>query len=260
MRTTPRFKALVAALLALAMLAAACSGDSTTDAGDGDGDSGSDSGQADTADSGDSGDAGSSDGSAGTDGDEPEPEAEPEPEDEPEPEPEPEEPAGPDVRTLALMPDPVGSTDPLETVNHLPSVQVFTTEGGIAFVFDSLPEVGNRVLIAPPGLEIWCDMWPEGETVRVECAGYNMADNTFIEQTLIDQVDMALGYGFVVPMTVGGGMVTITLNGVDYSAAEVRVGQEPAFVQIDVNTGGLAAEVIRTVGIASAADLEAALA
>ena len=257
MRTTPRFKALVAALLALAVLAAACSGDSTTDAGDGDGDSGSDSGQADTADSGD---AGSSDGSAGTDGDEPEPEAEPEPEDEPEPEPEPEEPAGPDVRTLALMPDPVGSTDPLETVNHLPSVQVFTTEGGIAFVFDSLPEVGNRVLIAPPGLEIWCDMWPEGETVRVECAGYNMADNTFIEQTLIDQVDMALGYGFVVPMTVGGGMVTITLNGVDYSAAEVRVGQEPAFVQIDVNTGGLAAEVIRTVGIASAADLEAALA
>ena len=260
MRTTPRFKALVAALLALAMLAAACSGDSTTDAGDGDGDSGSDSGQADTADSGDSGDAGSSDGSAGTDGDEPEPEAEPEPEDEPEPEPEPEEPAGPDVRTLALMPDPVGSTDPLETVNHLPSVQVFTTEGGIAFVFDSLPEVGNRVLIAPPGLEIWCDMWPEGETVRVECAGYNMADNTFIEQTLIDQVDMALGYGFVVPMTVGGGMVTITLNGVEYSAPEMRIGQEPAFVQIDVNTGGLAAEVIRTVGIASAADLEAALA
>ena len=52
----------------------------------------------------------------------------------------------------------------------------------------------------------------------------------------------------------------ITLGDMTFSAPEMRIGHEPAFVQIDVTTGGLAAEVVRTIGIATAADLEAALA
>ncbi|MEO0495008.1 MAG: hypothetical protein AAF081_16505 [Actinomycetota bacterium] len=165
--------------------------------------------------------------------------------------------------SVSLTPDPVGSTDPRETVEHLTSVEVMPVEDGIAFIWpDLLPGAANRILLTDPTaqVEAYCGVWMDEEgNLDPFCGAWRLSDSFFFGEFDVPTVDSALGYGFVAPLTADDNYVSLTIDGVDFMAPELRVGQEPLFVQWDVNVNGLAEDVLRVVGFATPADIAAAL-
>jgi hypothetical protein len=172
----------------------------------------------------------------------------------------PDEPTGPVL--LALTPDPVGTDDPLETINQLPGVLVARTETGVSFQFDQMNNGGLRVIIQDrtANVDVFCDMYDAGDgSLASTCSGYNPGTGEFLPAEDIPLLDVPEGYAFDVPLMVDENSVSVAFGGTTYSAPNVRIADEPGFVQIDPNTGMLSAPVVRDVGFATAGELFAAL-
>jgi len=254
---------LSAVLVVLALVGAACGNSPTPSADDGSDDS---TGSGSAAESGADADAdedGAGDSADATATDDPPADelADDETEvaeDEPEPEPEPEPEVGP--VTLPLGPDPEGSTDPLETINHLESVLVQAVDGGVSVQFPAMENGGLRVEIADlaQGIDVFCDLFMRGDELTSNCSGFNPATGQFLDAVDNPILDVADGYAFVVPMTVDADYVSISFGGATYMAQTVTFSDAPGFVQIDPS-GALVSAVVRTIGIALAAEVFAAL-
>ncbi len=243
-----------ALLLALVLFGAACGGGTSTTADEGSGES------ADTSGDGDDGagaDEGTEDPPADTDSDTG---TEEETEEEVEPPPEDTEPEIVPV-ALALDPDPVGSTDPLETVNHLESVLVWPAEGGVAVQFDQMSNGGLRVELRDDAqmVDVFCDLYMSGDVQMSNCSGFNRETGLFLDPEETTILDSADGYAYVVPMMVDASYVSISLGGVTYMAQSIIFSDAPGMVQINPD-GSLANEVFRTIGHATALMLSEVLA
>lgn len=252
---------LSALLLALALFGTACGGGASTTADEGSGDtSGSDSGGDDTSavDEGTedppeesatedtaSEDSATED-NAGAEETEP-PAEEPEPEIVP--------------VALALDPDPVGSTDPLETVNHLESVLVWPVDGGVAVQFPQMDNGGLRVELQDEAqmIDVFCDLYMSGDALMSNCSGFNRETGLFGDPEVTAILDSADGYAYVVPMVVDANYVSISLGDMTYMAQSITFSDAPGMVQINAD-GSLTNEVSRTIGHASALMLAEALA
>ncbi len=162
---------------------------------------------------------------------------------------------------LALMPDAVGSTDPLETVNHLASVAVRAVEGGVEVTFPAMDNGGLRVQISDTTqqVDIFCDLYSNGDGLTATCSGADRVTGQFLPGEEIPIVgDGSGGYTYVVPLRADSDYVTITLGGTDYMARTVTFADSPGMVQLNPD-GSLAAPVVRTLGVARAGDVVVAL-
>jgi hypothetical protein len=170
------------------------------------------------------------------------------------------EPAGPVM--LVLTPDPFGTDDPLETINHLQSVDVSRTDTGVAVQFNQMNNGGLRVTIEDraANVDVNCDIYDAGDgTLASTCSGYNFGTGEFLPAEDIPLLDIPDGYAADIPLTLDENLVSVVLGGTTYSAPRLRIADEPGFVQIDPNTGLLSAPVVREVGYVTAGDLLAAL-
>ncbi len=161
---------------------------------------------------------------------------------------------------LPLSPDPIGSTDPLETVNHLESVNVWSIDGGIAVQFPAMDNGGLRVEIndAEQGIDVFCDLYQGSDGLVSNCSGFNHETGQFLEPEDTEILDEPVdGYTYVVPLAADQDYVTIAFGGVSYQAPFVIFSDAPGMVQLNPD-GSLAAVVVRTVGRATAAELAAA--
>jgi len=161
--------------------------------------------------------------------------------------------------TLALAADPLGSTDPLETVNHLESVQVWPGDDGIIVQFPDMQNGGLRVEVSDEAKQVdaFCDLYM-ADSLIAACTGYNRADGMFLPQEERSIVEVDSGYAFSVPLTADADAVVLTVGGVDYAGQTVTFSDAPGMVQINAD-GSLANEVVRTIGIGAAADVAAAI-
>ena len=168
----------------------------------------------------------------------------------------------PEMVMLSLTPDPVGSTDELETVNPLEQVYVQPVEGGTAILFPIF-ESGVTVTVddTMQGVQASCTLWmdPTDSSFKAQCDTYNQSTGEFGGGDPLEILDDPMGYGFVAPLMADQDYVSLTIKGTVYMAQSARFGDEPNFVQIDPNTGNLSQPVTRTVGYATAAEIMAAL-
>ncbi len=161
---------------------------------------------------------------------------------------------------LALSPDPDGSTDPLETINHLESVNVWSADGGVAVQFPAMDNGGLRVEIndADQGVDVFCDLYQGPDGLLSNCSGFNHETGQFLDPEDAEILgEPADGYTYVVPLAADQDYVTITFGGVSYQAPFVIFSDSPGMVQLNPD-GSLAAAVVRTVGTATAAELATA--
>lgn len=251
---TPHFRgrAGAAALIAATLFLGACTTAS---------DSGSESADQVEADAGQGTDSGTDEeGSGAADPvDEPETETE-EPADEGDEEVVEEEPPGPEPVTLTLQPDPIGSTDPRETILHLPQVEVTESPDGIFITFPDQQNGAIMIELVDPmnGSTVRCLDLPNDSGQLDTLCTVNGPSGEYTEEILA-AVEGTAPNTIRVPLTYDGDYVILTVAGTAFMAQEATLADSPAMVQIDPGSGGLAQDVTSALGVISAVDLAAQL-
>ena len=168
-----------------------------------------------------------------------------------------EAPAGP--IELVLAPVTVVDPNPKLTVVHLESVVVEMIDGILGVTFDPPQVAVNVGFEATNGDDVSC-----GPFDGVLRCGVFAADGSFSAQLYDAAEPGGLAYSerlVVFPATIdaAAGTITVEVDGVLFTGDLINFMDGPVFTQIDVNTGGLAEEVTRIMGEATAAGLAAAL-
>lgn len=171
-----------------------------------------------------------------------------------------EEPPGPEPVTLALQPDPIGSTDPRETILHLPQVDVTDSPDGIFITFPDQQNGAIMIELVDPmnGSNVRCLDLPEESGAVATLCTVNGPNGEYTEEVL-GAVEGTGPNTIRVPLTYDGDYVILTVAGTAYMAQRATFADSPPMVQIDPGSGGLAQDVTSAVGVISAVDLAAQL-
>ncbi|MDA2979752.1 MAG: hypothetical protein O3B42_08355 [Actinomycetota bacterium] len=158
-----------------------------------------------------------------------------------------------------LAPVTVVDPNPKLTVVHLESVVVEMIDGILGVTFDPPQVAVNVGFEATNGDDVSC-----GPFDGVLRCGVFAADGSFSAQLYDAAEPGGLAYSerlVVFPATIdaAAGTITVEVDGVLFTGDLINFMDGPVFTQIDVNTGGLAEEVTRIMGEATAAGLAAAL-